>query len=591
MSCGEPVAATTPADEVRHASLTATAPLPLVEKMRAAKLSGERKPVTALFVDVVGSTAHLERMDPEDWTAIINEAFDLMSAAVYRYEGTIAQLQGDAMLAFFGAPVAHEDDPERAVLAALDMLASVGEFGRQLESDRGLDFAIRAGIDSGPVVVGNVGTDLRYEYTALGDAVNVAARLQSAAEPGSILVTAGTYRLLGGQFEVEDLGPIELKGKSERVSSLRILGRREAPGRRRGLDAIGISSPMVGRDAHLETLLGLLEMARAGRGRLAFVVGEPGIGKSRLLAELRRRAVDEPPDEAATAVWVEGRCVSYGRSLPYHLLIDVVRATLDLPAFTEDVDASRATLDDGLRRELGDEADDIAPYLAHLLELPLRPGEADRANLEPDMMQGRYAASLHRLLRGRSPERPIVLVLEDVHWSDEASVDVLRSVLPLAVQLPVLVVATMREETDSHGWSLLAESRARFGHALAEIVVRPLSAEDSRELVANLLVIESLPPQVRDLILERADGNPFFVEEVVRMLIERGLIERHDGRWQAAAGIEAVEIPETLHGLLLARIDQLPEAARRSLRVAAVIGRQFPLRVLEQVLGASASQA
>jgi class 3 adenylate cyclase len=589
MSCGEHVAASTPADEARHAGLSATAPLPLVEKMRAAKLSGERKRVTALFVDVVGSTAHLERMDPEDWTAIINEAFDLMSAAVYRYEGTIAQLQGDAMLVFFGAPIAHEDDPERAVLAALDMVTSVMEFARQLRSDRGIDFQIRAGIDSGPVVVGNVGTDLRFEYTALGDAVNVAARLQAAAEPGAVLVTAGTHRLLGGQFDVEDVGELDLKGKSERVHALRVVGRREAPGRRRGLESIGISSPMVGRDESLATLVELLDVTRAGRGRVAFIVGEPGIGKSRLLAELRRRAVEEPADGEPAAAWIEGHCVSYGRSLPYHLLLDVVRDALDLRALEDDPEASRAALDARLHETLGDEAGDVAPYFAHLLELPLHAGESDRANVEPDMMQGRYAASLQRLLRATSQERPCVLVLEDVHWADEASIDVLRQVLPLAVHLPVLVVAAMRQETDSFGWSLLSGSRSKFGRALAEIELGPLADEDSRALVANLLVIESLPETVRDLILERADGNPFFVEEVVRMLIERGLIERRDGRGQAVAGIESVEIPETLHGLLLARIDQLPEDARRSLRVAAVIGRQFPLRVLEQVLVASTS--
>jgi predicted ATPase len=264
-----------------------------------------------------------------------------------------------------------------------------------------------------------------------------------------------------------------------------------------------------------------------------------------------------------------------------------VRAALDLPTLSEDAEATRIALDERLRDGLGGEADDIAPYLAHLLELPLWPGEAARARVDPDVMQGRYAASLHRLLRALSHDRTVILVLEDIHWADEASVEVLRNVLPLAAQLPVLVVAALREESDSQGWSLLAESRAKFGHALTELLLRPLSDEDSRRLVANLLVIESLPEHVRDLILTRADGNPFFVEEVVRMLIERGLIERREGRWQAAAGIEGAEIPETLHGLLLARIDQLPDGARRSLRVAAVIGRQFPLRVLEQVLVAS----
>jgi predicted ATPase len=284
---------------------------------------------------------------------------------------------------------------------------------------------------------------------------------------------------------------------------------------------------------------------------------------------------------------VEGRCVSYGRTLPYHLLLDLVRSALGLTQAGGDAVTARAELDARLGELLGDEAADIGAYVAHLMDLPLRDDEADRGKVDPETMQGRYAASLHRILRGLSSRAPIVLVCEDVHWADPSSVEVLRQVLPLAAQMPVLVIAAMRPETDSAGWGLLTNARSGFGQSLTEISLEPLSEADSRVLVANLLVIESLPDRVRDLILERADGNPFFVEEVVRMLIGGGLIERRDGQWVASRDIAGVEIPETLHGLLLARIDQLPADARRSLRIAAVIGRQFPVRVLEQVLGAT----
>ncbi len=287
-TCGQALETTSAGDETTHARLSATAPAPLITKMRAARLTGERKPVTALFVDVVGSTSLAEQIDPEDWTVIINEAFDLMSQAVFRYEGTIAQLQGDALLAFFGAPVAHEDDPERAIFAALDMLESIEEFARQLKADQGIEFHIRAGVNSGPVMVGNVGSDLRYEYTALGDAVNVAARMQTAAQPGTVLITEMTRRLTGDTFDLEDLGPIDVKGKSEPVHAFRVLGRKVDPARRRGLESVGLDSPMVGRDAPLARLSDAFGVVRAGRGRIAFIVGEPGIGKSRLIAELRR---------------------------------------------------------------------------------------------------------------------------------------------------------------------------------------------------------------------------------------------------------------------------------------------------------------
>ncbi len=572
-SCGQALESSG-GDEAIHARLSSAAPGPLVEKMRAAKLSGERKPVTALFVDVVGSTALLEHMDPEDWTAMINEAFDLLSRAVYRYEGTIAQLQGDAMLAFFGAPVAHEDDPERAVLAALDMLDATAEYARQLQATHGIDFRIRIGINTGPVVVGNVGSDLRYEYTALGDAVNVAARMQTAAAPGTVLVTEATKRLTGDAFDAEDLGDLELKGKSEPVHAFRVLGRKAAPARRRGLETIGLDSPMVGREEPLHRLTELFDVATAGRGRVAFVIGEPGIGKSRLLAELRRHV-----EEHGRAAWIEGRCVSYGRNLPYHLLIEVVRSVLDLP-FVASERESREQLDEALGRLLEDpvEIADTAAYLAHLLALPLRADEAERGNLEPETVQGRYVAATHRLLRALAGRGPIVLACEDLHWADPASVDVLRQLLPLAAALPVLVVGALRADNETPGFALL-------GEALNEIRLDPLSDAESRTLVANLLEIESLPDAVRDGILARAEGNPFFVEEVVRMLIEHGAIVAEGSRWVATEGITAVDIPDTLHGLLLARIDQLPEAAKRSLRIASVIGRQFPVRVLERIIG------
>ena len=573
-------------DQATHSRLNAAAPAPLVEKIRSAKLSGERKPVTALFADVVGSTAMAEQMDPEDWTDMMNQAFDRMSKAVFRYEGTIAQLQGDAMVAFFGAPIAHEDDPERAVMAALDMIEATDDLAVKLKRTQGVDFRIRAGINTGPVVVGNVGSDLRYEYTALGDAMNTAARMQSAATPGSVLVTESTHRLAREAFDAEDLGGIEVKGKAEPVHAYRILGRKATPGSKRGLASVGLDSPMVGRDAPLQRLTGLLEIVRAGRGRVAFVIGEPGIGKSRLLTELKRIATADPGDGRPPETWVEGHCVSYGRNLPYHLVIDLVRSILGIPFSASDEDA-RATLDRQLGALLGaneTEVADSAPYLAHLLALPLRPAEMERTAIEPDTMQSRYVAALHRLLRGLADRGPLILVCEDLHWADPASIEIARQLMPLSAQLGILFVAALRAETDSAGWGLIGQARDLFGEALTEIRLEPLDDADSRTLVANLLEIESLPGHVRDLIMTRAEGNPFFVEEVVRMLIERGVIVAEGDRWVATDDIATIEIPETLHGLLLARIDQLPDPAKRSLRIAAVIGRQFPVRVLERVV-------
>jgi predicted ATPase len=490
------------------------------------------------------------------------------------------------MLAFFGAPVAHEDDPERAIFAALDMIDATTEFAAQLQASQGIDFRIRAGINSGPVMVGNVGSDLRYEYTALGDAVNVAARMQTAAEPGTVLITEMTRRLTGDTFDVEDVGELELKGKSELVHAYRVLGRKTSPARRRGLAAVGLDSPMVGRDELLARLVAAFDVVRAGRGRVAFVTGEPGIGKSRLLAELKRVVLTPRDGPRPAARWIEGRCVSYGRSLPYHLLIDLVRSMIGL-SFSDTGEAGRTRLDEELASLLGDPAEiaDTAAYLAHLLDLPARPGEAERTAVDADILQGRYVAATHRLLRSHAARGPVVLVSEDLHWADPASIDVTKLLMPLSVQLPILFVGALRAEQDAPGWALVRQAHELLGDAVVDIRLEPLGDRDSRTLVANLLEIESLPERVRDLIMARAEGNPFFVEEVVRMLIERGVIVPRGDRWVATDEIGGVDIPESLHGLLLARIDQLPDAAKRSLRIAAVIGRQFPVRVLERVVG------
>ncbi len=580
MSCGQSLD-TDALAAARQTRLTAAAPAPLVEKMRSAKLTGERKPVTALFADIVGSTTLAEQMDPEDWTQIINEAFDLMSKAVFHYEGTIAQLQGDAMLAFFGAPIAHEDDPERSVRAALEMIEQCKEFARQLKVSHGIDFRIRAGINTGPVIVGNVGSDLRYEYTALGDAVNVAARVQTAAEPGTVLVTSMTQRFIVGSFEFEDLGGVEVKGKAEPVHLYRVKGLRAERASSRGLESVGLSSPLVGRNAELEALTSQFEVARAGHGRVAVLLGEPGIGKSRLLVELRN-AIGATGDNGEVA-WIEGRCVSYGRSVPYHLVFDLVRSMLGLPQTGIDV-LPRQTLDEQLTALLGADAADVSPYFAHLLAMPLTKAESDLLQVDPETLQHRYVAAISRVIRQIAEQRAVVVVCEDIHWADPASVDVMLLLVPLITQHRVLVLFVGRSESDAPGWRLVSQQRSALGDALTEVRLQPLNENDSRELVANLLEIESLPEAVRQQILTRSEGNPFFCEEVIRMLIGRGAIVRSGDRWMADDMISSIEIPDTLHGLLLARIDQLPDQAKRSLRVASVIGRQFPVRVLERVL-------
>jgi class 3 adenylate cyclase len=541
--------------------------------------SSERRRITVLFADIAGSTAMAERMDPEDWTAVVGQAFARMNATVERYEGTIARLMGDGLLAFFGAPVAHEDDPERAVRCGLDMVKAIGALGAAHLGKDELVLRVRVGINTGPVVVGIVGTDAASEYTAMGDAVNVAARMQAHAPPGSVLVTEATHRFIAPLVESRDVGMLELKGKSDAVHAFEVTGLKPGATSPRGL--AGIRSPMIGRDDQLARLSALFSVARARQGRIVTVLGEPGIGKSRLLAEFRASVMAIDP----AARWVEGRCLSYGQALPYHVVLDLVRSMFGVSASADEPE-TRAALGRGLRDLLGDGWAEPYTYLGHLLSIQLEPEmQARISTLQGETMK-RYVSSVATAIRAQSARAPMVLVCEDLHWADPASVDTLLALAPLMADLPVVCIATSRLERSAEGWRLITGTRDLFGEALTEFRLDPLSSEDSRTLVANLLQIESLPVATRELILTKAEGNPFFVEEVIRMLVDRGMIVRQEDRWVATARVADVEIPDTLQGLLLARIDRLPPESRRTLRVASVIGRQFAVSLLERILEA-----
>jgi class 3 adenylate cyclase/tetratricopeptide (TPR) repeat protein len=535
----------------------------------------QRRPITILFADIVGSTSLAEGMDAEDWAAIIQPALDRMLAAIKRYEGHVAQVQGDGVLAFFGAPEAHEDDPERAVRAGLDMVDAIADYAPHLPGREGVQLQIRVGVNTGTAVVG-AGGGIGQDYTAFGDAVNVAARIQSEARPGAVLITADTHAELHDVIEAEHRGVISVKGKTEPVEAWEVVSWKGSLRRRRGL--AGLSSPMVGRDAEMARLAALVPILRAGRGRLAVIIGEPGIGKSRLLRELRESQSGDGAPE-----WHEGRCLSYGRTLPHHILLDIIRSLLGL---RPGVEVSTQLMRDRLAAHVTpSDVDDIVPYLAHLLSAPLEPAvEAEISRLDVKALQERYVERLRRLLSGlATARRPLIVVLEDVHWADEASVGMIERLLTVVDEVPLLLIFTTRPDRDAPGWRLIAAAREILGDALTELRLAALDDDESRTLISHLLAIESLPAQTREYILARADGNPFFVEEVIRMLIERGVVLRTGERWVAAPGVVEVEIPRSIHGLLLARIDRLPDDARLTLRVASVIGRQFASRTLSQV--------
>ena len=584
MHCGQPQVATTPADDAQLSRLAAAAPPPLAQKLRTANLrtanlrtadvASERRVVTVLFADVVGSTRLARELGTEAWTSVVDSLLDRITPAVYRYEGTLVRLLGDGLWAFFGAPIAHEDDPVRAVRAGLALLEAARAYAAEVQQQYGVELAMRACLNTGPVVIGPADNGplhqgVRYEHTASGPTVNLAARLKFVAGPMSLVVSQHTQRFIAPLFDTEEVGQIEVKGQAQPVRIYRIHGAKSAPGQVRGLASAGLESPLVGRDAELATLLQLGEAVRAGLGRAALIVGEPGLGKTRLIAEWRALLARQPGHEPPT--WAEGRCLSYGQGLAYHLLIDLLRSLLGVPEAAGEAE-TRAALH-ALTAELFDAAaGEVYPYLGHLLSLHLEADAAEQVNLlDPQALQTRYLAAVRRLVGALAARQPLVLVLEDLHWADPSSTDVLVRLLPLASAAPVL-------------FCLVTAARESLGASLTEIALQALSEDDSRQLVANLLQIEALPESVRAVILRKAEGNPFFVEEVIRMLIDRDAIVRRGGDWVAGAGIEEIEIPDNLQSLLLARIDRLPEDVRHTLRVAAVIGRQFPVKVLESVL-------
>ncbi|HEV8656588.1 MAG TPA: adenylate/guanylate cyclase domain-containing protein [Candidatus Limnocylindria bacterium] len=544
--------------------------------------SSERRSVTVLFADIAGSTAIAESMDPEDWTALVGEVFTRMTRTIEQYDGTIARLMGDGVLAFFGAPVAHEDDPERAVRCGLDMARAIDELGAAQRAKGASDLRVRVGINTGPVVVGMIGTDTANEYTAMDDAVNVAARMQATAREGSVLITAATYRFVSPLVETVDVGLLALKGKTDAVQAYEITGLKAGAKAARGI--VGLRAPMVGRDAQLAQLHEVFGVVRARQGRVACVLGEPGMGKTRLLAELR--ADVERADGSVR--WIEGRCLSYGEALPYHLVLDLVRSFIGVSASSDESQIAEA-LQRVLRDLLGDAWAETYAYLGHLLSLRLTPEEQARLSILETEAIKRYVSSLILVLRAVSARGPVVLVCDDLHWADAASVDTLLPLIPSLAAMPVLCVLSSRIERKAPGWRLIAGARDIVGDALTEIRLDPLSLDDSRALVSNLLRIESLRPETRDLVLAKAEGNPFFVEEVIRMLIDRGAIVREGDRWIATERVDGIDIPDTLQGLLLARIDRLPQESKRTLRVASVIGRQFGVTILERLLEAKTS--
>ncbi len=543
------------------------------------RVEGERKYVTVLFADVVDSTGLGERLDPEHVAEIMNGAFAFFDASVTKYGGTVARLLGDAIIAFFGAPVAHEDDAERAVRAGLDLQAAARGYAQAVRRNYGVDFEVRVGINTGLAVLAAMGGEIRTEYTAMGDTTNVAARMQSAAMPGTVLISASTYHLVKELFEFEPRGATMVKGKSAPIETYEVLSSKTVPGKMRGLEGAGLTSPLVGRAAEFQLVNDKVNEVREGRGAFVSVIGEAGLGKSRLLAEVRNAAKSEPQ-----VAWLEGRSLSYGQAVTYYPWRQIIR---------EAIGAQEGEAPEVAREKLYRDSacatmpEDDSKYLEVVLSVESDATLQAVAALEGDELVDKITEAARCYLRARADVMPTVIVLDDLHWADTASLELLLNVAGLVEELPLLIICLLRSDKDAPSWSAIERVQERLGARYTEIVLEPLDTANSKELLGNLLYIEELPESVRNLILDKAEGNPFFVEEVIRTLIDSEYIVQENSHWRATREIVNVTIPDTLTGVLSARIDRLPENTKHVAQTAAVLGRIFEYRTLETVCGAA----
>jgi predicted ATPase/class 3 adenylate cyclase len=533
----------------------------------------DRRPVSVLFADLAGFTALGERLDPEDVRAFQDDLFHELSGPIERYGGFVEKFVGDAVMAMFGAPTAHEDDPERALRAALAMHDGMTALNQAWARRLGRALALHVGVNTGPVVAGTLGPTARGAYAVTGDTVNTAARLQSAAAPGQTLVSRATYLLTQHAFAFEPLGAVSLKGKAEPVPVFRLLGALETPRSRGGLGARGLVAPLVGRDAELGHLLAAFDRAAGGQAQVVSLGGEAGVGKSRLLEEFLARLDATGRLEKATVR--RAACRSVGERT-YGVVADFFRDGYGIVA-TDAPASVREKLAVGLRGlELGEEAGArIATVAGYVLGL-----EPDDPipHLDPEQLKRQIFLAMRTLFERRLARGPLLLVVEDLHWADAASVELLSFMTDRLADRRLLLVFTHRPGLDAG-----AVMGGRTRHTA--IRLGTLSARDCETFVGGLFGSsgDALPASLRDLVVGRAGGNPFYLEEIVRELIDAGVLVRRDDGWACAADVSGVDVPVTVQGLILSRLDRLPAAARRLAQEAAVVGPEFELGLLRLV--------
>ena len=544
---------------------------------------GTRREVTVLFLDLTNFTAASHNLDSEEVFIWIDETLRLLASVVHKYEGTIDKFTGDGLMALFGAPLAHENDPELAIRAALEMQTVVRPLRERIMQKHGFDFQMRIGVNAGPVIAGNVGDGAHMEYTVLGDTVNLASRLEKAAEPGTVLVSTTIYQRTQALFDYEILAPLSVKGVGEPLHTFRPLRLRGQPGLVRGI--AGLQAPMIGRDHLLAQLHGTLDaVCMLGQHRVALITGEAGLGKSRLVAEFRKIV------RQSAVQFYQGACLAYARSTPLWVIAAIVRDILRLSEIDPPT-IQRETLRAYLSQS-GFADYDVLPYLNNVLGL-----EQDDLDIEmrlrrmdASMLQRQIHAVLRQLFLFEAERAPTVLVFDDLHWVDPASRDFLEYLIQTTGDAKLLLVLVSRDSERQTVVRPLIAVAEKAPDRLIDIQLQALSDAEGELLVDQLIrqnTAEALV--IKQQVARRAAGNPFYIEEIIRILIDHGGLTNENGiehiTPQAAALLE--NVPETLKGLILTRFDRLPDFLRRTLQKAAVLGRSFPASLLQLLEGTS----
>jgi class 3 adenylate cyclase/tetratricopeptide (TPR) repeat protein len=577
--CGECGTTLTSAIAPQPAAPEQYTPKHLAERILTSRsaLEGERKQVTVLFCDIANSTELAHRLGAEAMHELLNAFFELALTEVHRVEGTINQFLGDGFMALFGAPVAHEDHVRRALLSALGIRQRLRDSATEKAALSHL--RVRMGLNTGAVVVGKIGDNLRMDYTAVGDTTNLAARLQHLSQPGSIYASPSVYAAGHPYFDFRPIGKHFLKGISEPLAVYDLTRARHRDESESRARTLGVGSPLVGRDAELALLQAQLDEVTGGKGGILVLTGEPGAGKSRLVAEMKRQS------SARDLLWLEGRSVSFGRSLSYWPFIEILKNCFGIEDDVSE-DESWRKLDQGLRAVFAERTHEMLPYLATVLALRVPSEYEDRLKyLDGQGLRRQVFLCMRQLFEQLARRQPIVLLQEDWHWADSSSIELAEHLLPLAETTPVLALFVTRPEPDGATASIRKFASKNPAHRFQEIILSRLSEEHSAALVANLIGRLDPPVALREQILRKAEGNPFFIEEVIRSLVTDGVLVRgpRDHAWRLAERVDQVNLPDTIQGLILARIDRLEEEVKQALKLASVIGRSFFHRVLSAI--------